>query len=232
MAVAFDAASDSAEFVSGTPATWTHTPVGTPRGVIVYITQADGTNDVFSGVTYGGVAMTRIPDNGRAVDTAIEIGAVYAYFLGTGIPTGAQTVSIAHANNEFSTKHAVCFTVTADRDTEIVASGKVEEDAANPTVTLDSGAKVAFKSFGLFSGRDVGNVTNPTGITRFIGEQVASAPRSRFYGYRTTPGSGSETVSQTATSDDAAMIGTAIAEVDEVVAADYEGPAFIGGGFF
>lgn len=38
-------------------APWTHTPVGTPRGIIVQVVQNAGTDEV-TGVTYGSVAMT------------------------------------------------------------------------------------------------------------------------------------------------------------------------------
>jgi hypothetical protein len=216
MTASFDAASASAQFIqpagSANPVTWTHTPAGTPRGVWVGITQADTTTDNITGVTYGGVAMTRIPTNGYAVDNAIEVGAAYQYFLGTGIPTGAQTVSVSYSNDA-SVKRAVCFTVAGSADMEVVASGMVQGDAANPSVALNSGTRVALKVFALYSGRDIANLTNPAGITRYIGEQVASSARSRAYGYRTTPASGSETVSQTGSSDDAAMVAAAIAEV-------------------
>ena len=49
MAIAFDAVSNSAEVrTTGTghanPVTWTHTPVGTPKGVVVFILSS-GTKD-------------------------------------------------------------------------------------------------------------------------------------------------------------------------------------------
>lgn len=217
MAVAYDAYSNKGEFAagSGSPVTWTHTPVGTPRGVVVLAQQIGTASDFINGtVSYGGVAMTRVPTNGFAQDSAAEAASVYAYFLGSGLPTGAQTVSIGHNTGIFGTKHAICVTVTADRDVEVVASGKVEGDAANPTVALDSVAKTALKLFNLYSGQDaIASITNTAGMTRILAEKYSADVVCRVYGYRTTPGSGSETVVQTATSDDVAMIGLAIAEV-------------------
>lgn len=235
MAVAYDTFSNAGEFTAATdPKTWTHTPVGTPRGVVVFIQQTGTSADFVNGtVSYGGVALTRVPTNGFAQDTAVEAASVYAYFLGSGIPTGAQTVSIDHDNGIFGTKHAMCVTITAAADTEVVASGKLENDAANPSISLDSGAKTAIKLFNLYSGQNaLANLSDPTGITR-IDTGTTSAKYSadlfcRVYGYRTTPGTGSETVGQTATSDDVAMVALAIAEVASTAA----GPAFIGGGFF
>lgn len=216
MAVAFDAFANAGEFTAATdPKTWTHTPVGTPRGVVVFIQQTGTASDFVNGtVSYGGVAMTRVPTNGFAVDSAIEVASIYAYFLGSGIPTGAQTVSIDHDTGIFGTKHAISVTLTASSDTEIVASGKLENDAANPSIALDSGARTAIKLFNLYSGRDaLANITNTAGMTRIAASKYAAGNFCYVYGYRTTPGTGSETVVQTADSDDVAMIGIAVAEV-------------------
>jgi len=216
MAVAFDTFSDANEFTAATdPKTWTHTPTGTPRGVLVFTQNTGTTADWVNGtVSYGGVAMTRVATNGWAVDSAAETASIHAYFLGTGIPTGAQTVSIDHNNAIFGTKWACCVTLTGALDTEVVASGKIEADTANPSIALDSGSRTAIKLFNLFSGADaIASITNPAGITRIIAAKYASEIRCRVVGYRTTPGTGSETVSQTAASDDVAMIGVAVSEV-------------------
>lgn len=212
---AYDAFSDAGEFTAATdPKTWTHTPNGTPRGVVVFAQNPGVTGDWINGtVSYGGQALTRVPTDGWAVDSAIEVASIYAYFLGTGIPTGAQTVSIDHDNTIFGNKWACCITLTADGDMEIVDSGKIEADTANPSITLDSGSKVAVKLFNLYSGQDaIASITNDSGITRLAADKYASELRSRVVGYRTTPASGSETVSQTATLDDCAMIGIAVAQ--------------------
>ena len=63
MALAFDAYTKSAQFLEDlypSPYTFTHTPVGTPRGVIVMVVcfPTDGGVDLVSGVTDGGVSMT------------------------------------------------------------------------------------------------------------------------------------------------------------------------------
>src|SRR4026208_2554961 len=97
MAIAHDAATQSSSWTTTPdPFTFSHTPVGTPRGVIVMITiNAESGLDHITGVTYGGVAMARVT-NGFAQDTVTEPGSSYLYFLGSGIPTGTQTVSIDH----------------------------------------------------------------------------------------------------------------------------------------
>lgn len=117
---------------------WTHTPAGTPKGVVVVIAQGNSSQaDQVAGVTYGGVAMSRIQFTGDGGGS--EAGASYLYFLGSGIPTGSQTVAIdlTSPSQNFA---AWCYTVTTDggRDAEVAASGVFSSGtASNPDVTLD-----------------------------------------------------------------------------------------------
>src|SRR3989338_6515570 len=86
-AVAHDAASESHTGTTGSTNqasfTWTHTPAGTPRGVLVYVFTRSATLTV-TGVTYGGIAMTAVA-GGAAVDTGGEPGRVDAFFLGASV---------------------------------------------------------------------------------------------------------------------------------------------------
>lgn len=139
MSVARDAITASAALFNG-DTNIDHTPVGTPRGVIVLIAQNGADADEIAGITYGGVAMAR-PTNGYAKDTATEFMAAYAYFLGSGIPTGTQTVAI-DTSGATGDKWAWIISLTAAADTSVVDSEKVEENAADPTVTLVTPASV------------------------------------------------------------------------------------------
>jgi len=96
MAVAFDAVSESH---TGTTASaseasfsWTHSPVGTPRGVVVFVFIIAADADYVTSVTYGGTAMTENPT--FAFDSADEPGRTYAFSLGSSVPTGNQTVVV------------------------------------------------------------------------------------------------------------------------------------------
>src|SRR5690348_8787000 len=74
------------------PMTWSHnTGTTSPEGVVVMLAHGTESTDLVVGVTYGGVAMSRIQTN---TDTVTEPGRSYIYFLGTGVPTGTQTVSV------------------------------------------------------------------------------------------------------------------------------------------
>lgn len=133
MGVAFDAYSAShasgsyyQSFYSGKKYQWTHTPVGTPKGVLVFTVEqgASGSTEI-SSVTYGGVSMTAV-SGGQAVDTTSEFGRVQAWFLGSGIPTGSQTV-VVNINTDLGVQYhnAVCATVTAGGAAEVYTTGIV-----------------------------------------------------------------------------------------------------------
>lgn len=134
MAVAHDAATEFATFTTTSPASDTHTPVADPQGVIVEIDHGTTSNDLITGVTYGGVAMERV----AAVPFAAVPCRVYLYFLGSGIPTGAQTVAIAHTGTT-DVKHATVATVTAAGDTEIGGTGGLAQAIPSPRVEVHRG---------------------------------------------------------------------------------------------
>lgn len=140
--VAFDAYTSPGGAIGTGNLSWTHTPVGAPKGVLVFVNQYFESTDHVTAVTYGGVALTR-------VDLAVFTGdnAVYAYFLGAGIPTGDQTVAVT-AGTSAGNKRATCITVTADTDLSVMDSAKQAATASNPSVSLDITAD-AFVSAGI-----------------------------------------------------------------------------------
>jgi hypothetical protein len=111
VAVAYDANSTS----NGTTSiSWTHTPVGTPAGVYVFVshcgtnpTNGTNSNDV-TRVTYGGITMDQVASQ-TGGGTNLK-GMVAAYFLGVNVPSGAQTVVVTGGS---TSKYAFCRTVTA-----------------------------------------------------------------------------------------------------------------------
>ena len=120
MAIAFDAKSQLTTSSSSADGNWTHSPVGTPAGVVVMIAQGETQVDQVVGVTYGDVAMTR-------VDYASEAGGgdptnAYTYFLNASIPTGDQTVAVDI--NSTRNYAATCVTVTADSGTRPATCGR------------------------------------------------------------------------------------------------------------
>lgn len=142
MAVAHDASSES--HASGSSASeasfsWTHTPVGTPRGVLVFTySKAAGPPDDATSVTYGGVSLTAV-SGGRATDTAGEPADCKAWFLGSSIPTGAQSVVVNRTNNA-TAMLAHCVTVTAAADTTTGTPVLLQEDGTVAEQSVDDGS--------------------------------------------------------------------------------------------
>lgn len=148
MAVAFDAFSNHATGGTG-DLSWTHTPVGTPRGIIVLVCHVDSAaNDKVTGVTYGGVAMSEMsgsPNTALVLVTSGIAGAVHAFFLGSSIPTGAQTVAVTTSSAVSIGGQAAAISLTASSDTEVVDSdGSIEASVTNPSVTLSLSGRDCF----------------------------------------------------------------------------------------
>jgi hypothetical protein len=217
MAIAFDATSESSTGTTGVSGvatySWTHTPVGTPRGVVVFTINMDSPTGITSGVTYGGVALTQ-STNGFASDTATETGRCTIWFLGSGIPTGAQTIVVSRTNNANVT-YAVAATVTAaTTTTELYEPGIVtdNEDGTLAERGVDDGSpgtnslRFGGGMSGLASVPSAGaSSTVMNGLD--IGNQVAQTVRE------TTAGQGVRNVGMSsATSDDRAMVYFAVRE--------------------
>lgn len=151
MTVAFDATSTLANG-TGDPRSWTHTPSGTPRGVLV-IAVADSGTDRAPTATYGGVSMTECTDSPAIAPAAGDDQVVYAFFLGSSIPTGAQTVQISSLDTD--TFFAAAATVTASADTE------VGDDAKASGVSADSVSLTTARECFVMGG--LGNDTASTG---------------------------------------------------------------------
>ncbi len=208
MTIAFDASSNATE--AGTTLSWTHTPVGTPAGVLVFVVQ-NVTGDEVTSVTYGGVAMTEVTGSPNT-KAAAEDGTTYGYHLGTGIPAGAQTV-VVNVTATGSIKAAVAYTVTAAADTVVQDTDITinSDSATNPSATLSLGGNTCFCAIGFMSGQAaVGNITpsaNWTSRYEFdFTSQVAG-----FYTYDTIA-SADVTMGWTQTADDAICIGIALTE--------------------
>jgi len=134
MAIAHDATGTfGATPDTASPMSWSHNPVGTPRGIIVLIVTND-TTDTITSVTYDGTAMNRVVRQ----NVGGENGSAYAYFLGASVPTtdpATVTVTFTGSNN-----HVGCsISVTAADDTSVAHHlGLASTSLANPAITLRS----------------------------------------------------------------------------------------------
>ena len=145
MTVAFDAFSEVAAVGTGT-LSWTHTPVGTAKGVLVYICQILSTSDSAPVVTYGGVS---VPVKLSVSQSTAEVSRVWSCFIGTGIPTGAQTVQITFTGT--ISRKAYCLTYTSDGNCAYLGS-TLASTSANPSISLALAGETCAVSLGAMTG--------------------------------------------------------------------------------
>lgn len=124
MAVTNGAGTKYGPFSTAAAHSMSFTPSGTPAGIVVLIAQTTTNADQVSGVTYGGVPMTRVV---TAQDAAGEPGRVYAYFLGSNIPTGTRSAIMTSTGT--APKIAwVANVVAGTVNTEVSESGFLETE--------------------------------------------------------------------------------------------------------
>lgn len=209
------------------PFTWSFTTYGTPKAVIVFVVVAvASTTNQIASVSYGEVALTKLQD---AVDTAGEPGNVSLWWSNSGsLPADSQTISIDHSGNS-NPKWSCAISVFGSRAVQVAASGKQEEDTANPSVAIDSDTHTAFRAWCIYSG-----VSNPVSLTEVSGaEQVANRDFGSYVAKcsrQTTPGTGSFGCGYSASSDDVALVAIGVEEVYQTLAATaIESGAGLGG---
>lgn len=189
------------------PHTFNVTPLGLPRGIAVSAIHGTSSTDHVVSVTYGGVAMTRVQRN---TDTSTEPGAAEWWFLGSGIPTGTQTVSVDLSSATTDDIQFVCVVLWAKGDMECIATGGVNEDAANPSVTLTYRGKTAIALGALYGGGAAPSSFTPNANT----SAVLTEDLGAFYAYtmvQTTPGTSDFAIGGTASIDDVAFSAIALA---------------------
>lgn len=210
--IAYDADTGATD-TDGDPISFTHTPSGTPKAVLVFVEILGSTSDVISACTYGGVGMTKVA---TATDTSGEAGYAAGFFLGASIPTGAQTVNCT-IDSGTPLARAWAVTATAAADTELAGTTgfcTVSEDADNPSCTVTGIAGASWGASGLYYGGLTASATAGSGFTK--GDGVSGASSSANGEYLTTEsGSGDLTIAWTygLGTDDTAMVGIAIQEV-------------------
>ena len=215
MTIAHDAATESHTGTTGwttspNPFTFNHTPVGTPRGVLLFCFINANESTAFPSASYGGVAMSAVV-GGEAVDTSGEPGRCKTFFLGSGILTGTRTVSITH-NASSAVKYAVVMTMTAAANT--IQVGTIVLFQSDGTLTeqnVNSGTQVAIRYAGINSGLSAVPNAGPNSTVLHgidFGSRVNRVVRE------TTVGAGNRPVGfTTSTADDRAAVHLAVTEV-------------------
>lgn len=191
---------------TASPMSWSHNPVGTPRGIVVLIVTND-TSDTVTGVDYDGTALTRV----LWQNVGGENGSAYAYFLGTSVPaTDPATVTVTFTG---SANHmGVSISVTAADDTSVEDSHFVTSTSlANPSMTLTT--SVTTLTYGaLYSGTAGPTSTAPDANHTDITEADLGAETSSTIRRSATVAAGSPVVGWTAAADDVAAVCLAVRE--------------------
>jgi hypothetical protein len=218
VAVAFDAGSESHTGTTGSVSeasfTWSHDPVGVPRGVLVFVQQnffGDAT-DIITSVTYAGVNVPAVA-GGAAADTATETMLVKTFFLGTSVPTNDPATVVVNRVNNTTVLYAVCITVTALNDTGLSPTVLLQENAAVSEQNVDDGSpgtnSLRFAAVGTGLAAPPAAGANSTAVHSIdYGANGVAVVRE------TTAGQGSRPVGcSSGTSDDLAAVHLAVKEV-------------------
>lgn len=210
--VAFDAAT---EFSAGTTTrAVSHTPVGTPAGAWVLMNVIGGLDEL-GACDYGGVNMPEQAGS-PVVKTTGETGTVHVYFLGAGIPTGAQTVTCV-ATGTTLTKSGYVYTVTsAGPNTEVVdVDCSISSDSLDdPSVTLSVSGRTSTAAIAMVSGIDAtANVSADTGWTVFDENGIGGTQVAASYRLTTPQATDIAAGYLTSAADDAVMCALAVSEV-------------------
>ena len=215
MTIAHDAATESHTGTTGwttspNPFTFNHTPVGTPRGVLLFCFVNANESAAFPSASYGGVAMSAIV-GGEAVDSSGEPGRCKTFFLGSGILTGTRTVSITH-NASSGVKYAVVMTMTAAANTTQVGTIVLfQSDGTLTEQNVNSGTQVAIRYAGINSGLSAEPNAGPNST---VVHGIDFGSRTNRVVRETTVGAGNRPVGfTTSTSDDRAAVHLAVTEV-------------------
>lgn len=193
------------------PQTGTHNGAASGvKGVVIKIMHGTSATDhVGAGpVTYGGVALTR---KQRNTDTATEPGAAEIWFLGSGVPQGSQTWSVT-CGTTTDDIFFVIETYIGARDMEVIDTDGVSENAANPSVTLQSTGREIYCTAALYGGGAAPTdfVPNSNCFT------TASVDHGAFYSHALAANQTTTAdfaIGGTAVSDDVAYSAIAIAQV-------------------
>lgn len=196
------------------PWTWSHnTGTTSPEGVVVMIAHGTESTDLVVSVTYGGVAMARKQSN---VDTTTEPGRSYIYFLGSGVPTGTQTVSVDLTSATTTDLFGISYTLDGSDDMETVDNDGVDGNTANPSVTLQYAGRTCMAFSVLYSGLSLNSdVTVGASCTKDSTTDL-SGNFTCAVEHQTTAGSSDFAIGFTSATDDVAYSAIAVSEVVKI----------------
>jgi hypothetical protein len=208
MTVTVDAVTEDVRTLTTSPQTFSHGGAGSGvKGVVLAIVHGTSSTDHVSAASYGGVAMTRIQRN---TDTSTEPGAAELWFLGEGVPQGTQTVSYTPGATTDDI-HAVAVTLLGADDLEVVDFDGIDNNVANPSVTLQYAGRTCMAFAALYGGGADGSVFTPNANCTTIHDHDLGNFFSEVI-RQTTAGSSDFDIGGTSSTDDVAFAAMAVSE--------------------
>jgi hypothetical protein len=211
MAIAVDATrTESVRTATTDPYTFNYTPTSTPRGIVLCAIHSDSSTDHISSVTYGGVAMARAV---TAADTTTEPGRADIWWLGRGVPTSTQTVSVDLTSATTDDIQFVVFGLTGAKNIDLVDTDKIEVNTTNPSLTLQYAGRTCVAVSAFYFGGSSAPTPNANMTSLHTHDFTA---QFGDVSVQTTPGTSDFVVSYTA-DDDTGLAVAAFSEVLEVL---------------
>ena len=215
--VAFDSATESHTGITGSVSqssfTINHTvPVSTGTGLLVFTFNANSNaNDATSVKIGAGVVDVPPVTAATASDTSdagtTDPGSCRAWFLGSGVPTGAQTITI-NRNNNANVMYAVAITTTAGATTAVIGTPVLQQNnAVLAESSIDTGAIIAQRFACAYHG---GNNIPAAGSNSTMLHSIDFGSFTAGAARETTPGSGNRPTGMTSVSNDRAQVVLAI----------------------
>src|SRR6185369_15046682 len=131
---------------------WTHTPVGTLRGIAVGVV-VDGAADDVASITANGTPLVQASGSPVIKGTG-ETGTVHWYLLGSSVPGGALTMQLT-TNGLALPKRVFSIGLAALADLEIVDVELFTSDSiSNVAGTLNLSGRASFAAVTLMTGED------------------------------------------------------------------------------
>lgn len=187
------------------------------KGILAFVVQALGGVDEVTGLALNDGSTTALVEVGSpAIISTGDTGAVYAYFLGSGLPA-AGTYTLTATVSGSSNKRMGVYMLEGAADLEVVDFDDTLHAGAqtNPSRTLSLGGRTSFCALGGFMGGgatgDYTPLTDWDGTTNGF-EQDQATNGTAVYSYNTI-GSTDVTAGWTQASDEAAMVAVAVSEV-------------------
>lgn len=176
------------------------------KGILVFtfnVNPATPGTDNFTGVTDGSGTPLVAVSSCSASDTLGEPGSVKAWFLGSGVTTGTQTITASRTNNT-DQGYMIAISVTAGGNTEAVNCAAISENAAPSEQSVNDGSPGtnSVRYAAMFFGQTIASGPVTAGANSTLLQDASSASQSASAVRETTAGQGARPVGYTAIAAD------------------------------